>query len=278
MKRTRALVFIAGLLLAVLVVTHGQTPAPDLTGTWSGPAMMSRGKDLFTLVLAREGGSYAGTMSDAMGLMERAPIEGVKFSDGTLRFSFTASLPNRDLRLEATLKLENGRLVGVWAAESGDTGALELERKGALSGGAPPTGTPPAGTKTARELEKGRGYKVPNAGLFTTVRDLARFVSFQLGEGPEAVLSRATRIENLTRTNSSMLDLTAGYGIGFMVNRRGNLVIYGHAGDVAGYSAVAQFERTSRAGVIVLSNAPGGQLRVGPLADRLLEIMVAAAK
>jgi hypothetical protein len=31
-----------------------------------------------------------------------------------------------------------------------------------------------------------------------------------------------------------MLDLTAGYGIGFMVNRRGNMVIYGHGGDVAG--------------------------------------------
>jgi CubicO group peptidase (beta-lactamase class C family) len=130
----------------------------------------------------------------------------------------------------------------------------------------------------ARELAAGRGYKVPNGGLFTTVGDLARFVSFQLGEGPEAVLSRATRADNLTRTNSSVLDLSTGYGVGFMVSRRGGLVIYGHAGDVAGYSAVAQFDRTTRTGVIVLSNAPGGQLRVGPLADRLLELMAAAMK
>ena len=92
----------------------------------------------------------------------------------------------------------------------------------------------------ARELAAGRGYKVPNGGLFTTVGDLARFMSFQLGEGPDTVLSRATRADNRAPTNSSVLDLSTGYGIGFMVSRRGSLVINGHAGDVAGYSAVAQ--------------------------------------
>jgi CubicO group peptidase (beta-lactamase class C family) len=132
-------------------------------------------------------------------------------------------------------------------------------------------------SSSVRELA-GRGYKVPNGGLFTTVGDMARFVSFQLGEGPDTVLSRTTWAANLTRTNSSMLDLTAGYGIGFMVNRRRNMVIYGHAGDVAGYSAAPQFDRASRTGVIVLSNVAGSQLRVGPLADRLLEIVSAAAK
>jgi CubicO group peptidase (beta-lactamase class C family) len=130
---------------------------------------------------------------------------------------------------------------------------------------------------SARELA-GRGYKVPNGGLFTTVGDMARFVSFQLGEGPESVLSRTAWAANLTRTNSSMLDLTAGYGIGFMVNRRRNMVIYGHAGDVAGYSAAAQFDRASGTGVVVLSNVAGSQLRVGPLADRLLEIVAVAGR
>jgi CubicO group peptidase (beta-lactamase class C family) len=115
-------------------------------------------------------------------------------------------------------------------------------------------------------------------GLLSTVGDMARFVSFQLGEGPDTGLGRTTWAANLTRTNSSMLDLTAGYGIGFMVNRRGNMVIYGHGGDVAGYSAAAQFDRASRTGVVVLSNVQGSQWRVGPLADRLLEILAAAAK
>ena len=38
-----------------------------------------------------------------------------------------------------------------------------------------------------RELA-GRGYKVPNGGLFSTVGDLARFLAFEMGNGPEAVL------------------------------------------------------------------------------------------
>ena len=515
MRRKISLLSTLVLLLGVFLAPpaarglHGQVAGPgvaDLSGTWSGDTTLSRGKDKFTLVLERTGESYTGTMSDAMGLMNRAPIGDVRYSDGTLRFSAVASLPNRNLQLQFTLRLESGRLVGPWAAESGDTGSLELERAGvAPPGGTTPAAAPaatgpngafaerikqaealvasefakdglgsvtvglvsgprlvwaksfgladiegrvpatpdtiyrigsmtkqftglmllqlvergkvhlsdpvetyfpeintvqgrqpwypaptfiqlathtsgidrePAGPPTryvvgpvsewekvlvsalpavkyvsepdtrflyanvgyailgaalgraagqpyvdymreqilvplgmthtafeldaamrprlakgyevdgaradpasaARELAAGRGYKVPNGGLFTTVGDLARFVSFQLGEGPDTVLSRATRADNLTRTNSSVLDLSTGYGIGFMVSRRGGLVIYGHAGDVAGYSAVAQFDRTTRTGVIVLSNAPGGQLRVGPLADRLLELMVAGTK
>jgi len=507
MFRTKTLAFVIAILALAGAWLVAQTPAPppDLTGTWSGHTQMSRGKDLFTLVLARTGESYSGTMTDAMGLLNQVSIQDVKYSDGTLRFSFKASLPSRDLQLEATLKLENGRLVGLWTAESGDTASLDLERKdtaapvAALPPAAPartevppqfagaikqaesivaaelakdnlgsvtvglvsgprliwarsfgladieqkipatpdtiyrigsitkqftglmllqlveagkvhlsesvetyfpeintvqgrqpwypsptfiqlathtsgldrePAGPPskyvvgpvsewekvliaalpqvkyasepdtrymyanvgyavlgaalgrvarqpyvdyvrerillPLGmthsgfeldpqmrtrlakgyevdegkvdsSSSVRELA-GRGYKVPNGGLFTTVGDMARFVSFQLGEGPDTVLSRTTWAANLTRTNSSMLDLTAGYGIGFMVNRRGSMVIYGHAGDVAGYSAAAQFDRASRTGVVVLSNVQGSQLRVGPLADRLLEIVSAAAK
>lgn len=51
-----------------------------------------------------------------------------------------------------------------------------------------------------------------------------------------------------------MLGLRADYGIGFMVNRRGELVIYGHGGGVAGYGASAQFDRASGTGVVVLRN------------------------
>jgi hypothetical protein len=89
---------------------NGQGPARgtvDLSGTWSGDTMLSRGKDKFTLVLERTGESYAGTMSDAMGLMNQAPIGDAKYSDGTLRFSAMASLPNRNLQLQFTLRLED---------------------------------------------------------------------------------------------------------------------------------------------------------------------------
>lgn len=106
------------------------TEASELTGTWSGQTILSRGPDSFTLVLAKDEGAYAGTISDAAGLVRGAPLEDVRYANGGLTFAFTASLPNRDLRIEVTLKLEGGRLVGLWAAETGDTGSFDFERKG----------------------------------------------------------------------------------------------------------------------------------------------------
>src|SRR5260370_42086536 len=43
-----------------------------------------------------------------------------------------------------------------------------------------------------REHETGRGYKVPNGAIYTTVGDLAHFASFLMGQGPENVLKIAS--------------------------------------------------------------------------------------
>ena len=102
----------------------------DLSGTWSGDTPLSRGTDAFTLVLNRDEESYSGTISDEAGLATRAPLLDVRFANGGLTFAFTASLPNRDLRIEVSLRLEGGRLVGSWTAETGDTGPFDFERKG----------------------------------------------------------------------------------------------------------------------------------------------------
>jgi CubicO group peptidase (beta-lactamase class C family) len=34
------------------------------------------------------------------------------------------------------------------------------------------------------ENKKGRGYKVPNGAIYTTVGDMAKFASFLMGDGP----------------------------------------------------------------------------------------------
>lgn len=110
----------------------------------------------------------------------------------------------------------------------------------------------------ARDLRLGRGYKVPNGALFTNISDLARFVSFEMGFGPESVLPKQVWLDNLTRSNSSNGDLTSGYGVGFQLQRRGNLVIRGHGGSVAGHHAGAYFHLPSQTGLIFLRNAGGG--------------------
>ena len=79
-----------------------------------------------------------------------------------------------------------------------------------------------------REHETGRGYKVPNGAIYTTV-----------------VSQSAVPAD---------IDLSQGYGIGFQVERRENYVAFGHGGAVAGYTASLLMNRKAGIGVIVLSN------------------------
>lgn len=132
--------------------------------------------------------------------------------------------------------------------------------------------------ETPEREHQGRGYKVPNGAAYTTVGDLARFVAFELGEGPERVLKKETLKNNFTRVNSSNGSLTQGYGIGFQISRRGDLLAFGHGGSVAGYNAAAHFDPVSRTGVIVLRNVGGGKFSVSGLALRALAELAATRK
>jgi CubicO group peptidase (beta-lactamase class C family) len=123
-----------------------------------------------------------------------------------------------------------------------------------------------------RELD-GRGYRVPNGALMSTVTDLARFVAFELGEGPW-IVKKETQEQNYTRVHIADGALTSGYGVGFQVTRRGTLVAHGHGGPTAGFRASALFDRASKTGVIVLRNS---DLAAAGLALRALEKIAAAA-
>jgi CubicO group peptidase (beta-lactamase class C family) len=123
-----------------------------------------------------------------------------------------------------------------------------------------------------REFE-GRGYRVPNGALMSTVTDLARFIAFELGEGPW-IVRKETQEENYTRVHIADGGLTSGYGVGFQVMRRGTLVTHGHGGSTAGFRASALFDRASKTGVIVLRNS---DLAAAGLALRALEKIAAAA-
>ncbi|MGH9663625.1 MAG: serine hydrolase domain-containing protein [Bryobacteraceae bacterium] len=126
----------------------------------------------------------------------------------------------------------------------------------------------------ARELH-GRGYKVPNGGLFSTVGDLARFAALWFGEAPESVLKKKTLDAMLAQVVMADSGLTRGYGRGFMVWRRGDIVAFGHGGSVAGYLAALYLDLPSRTGVIVLANQSGGRARPSSLAIRALRVLCA---
>jgi CubicO group peptidase (beta-lactamase class C family) len=140
-----------------------------------------------------------------------------------------------------------------------------------------PAGAPRPVSRTApdRELD-GRGYRVPNGALFSTVNDMAKFVAWELGEGPATILKKDTQDANYARAFFMNAAMTSGYGVGFQISRRGDVVMLGHGGSTAGYHASALVHRPSRLGVIVLRNCDSCPVDAGPVAARTLEQLVRA--
>jgi CubicO group peptidase (beta-lactamase class C family) len=131
---------------------------------------------------------------------------------------------------------------------------------------------------SANEEWNGRGYRIPNGGLISTMRDLSKFVAWELGAGPEDVLKREAQADNYSRVMIAAADMAGGYGLGFQVQRRGTLVAYGHGGTTSGFLSQAVFDRDSRTGVIVFRNVTGGKLNPNGVALRALEIVSVARK
>ena len=131
--------------------------------------------------------------------------------------------------------------------------------------------------QSAREAMSGRGFKVPNGAIYTTVDDLGRFLALLMGNGPASVVPVA-RLDSAYRgVLNDNGKPKAEYGIGFSVGVRGPLTVYGHGGAVAGFGAALAFEREHSFGVIVLRNALGGQANPDRLAATVLTELVARA-
>jgi D-alanyl-D-alanine carboxypeptidase len=122
-----------------------------------------------------------------------------------------------------------------------------------------------------RENRNGRGYKVPNGAIYTSVSDLARFASFEMGQGPDAALKKASldRFQRQTIVPAD-IGLTSGYGIGFQLDRRDGYVAFGHGGAVAGYTSALLMNRAKGIGVIVFSN---GTANPDGIANQALDIL-----
>jgi CubicO group peptidase (beta-lactamase class C family) len=132
-----------------------------------------------------------------------------------------------------------------------------------------------AASRSAADRELGgRGYRVPNGALFSTITDLTKFVAWEMGAGPAGVLKKETQDANYGRVFASSPAFTSGYGVGFQVSRRGEVVMMGHGGSTAGYHSSALLNRASKLGVIVLRNCDSCPVDAGPVASRWLTQLV----
>lgn len=134
------------------------------------------------------------------------------------------------------------------------------------------------GDQASNEARDGRGYKVPNGAIFTTVDDMGRFIAFELGHGPANVLAPARLDSAFSGLVASSADMGAGYGLGFMAMRRGAFTYLGHNGAVAGYGAAMYYDRGAQLGVVLFRNVIGGKENPDRLAVDILSRLVDASK
>jgi CubicO group peptidase (beta-lactamase class C family) len=124
----------------------------------------------------------------------------------------------------------------------------------------------------------GRGYKVPNGGVYSTVDDLAKFIAALTGASSATLLTPESRSAMLAIQTPG--DSARGYGLGFSIQTADvegtPLVMAGHGGSVAGYNAYITFDQASQLGVIMLRNYNRGATNLGESARDLLRQLVAA--
>ncbi|SHE55914.1 serine hydrolase domain-containing protein [Pedobacter caeni] len=124
--------------------------------------------------------------------------------------------------------------------------------------------------KTPLLEHSGRGYKVPNGGIYSTPNDLAKFMIYNMGTSSNLVSG-----ENLEMMQNEITGIGERnyYGIGFFVNRRDQLTIINHGGAVAGYTANFAFARANKYGIILMRNYSQGEPDIWELPFELLEAL-----
>jgi CubicO group peptidase (beta-lactamase class C family) len=129
---------------------------------------------------------------------------------------------------------------------------------------------------TSRAIEEpefpGHAF-APAAELWSTTADLGRWASF-VAEPPAEVLSPDT-LEEMCHPQV-MWDLDGwklGWGLGFMLHRRGERVIVGHDGAMPGFLAGLAVRRPEKVGAVVLANTSSGADPGGLAVDLTLSVI-----
>lgn len=117
---------------------------------------------------------------------------------------------------------------------------------------------PLPGSSGPREAPNAPMRGIAAAGqLHSNVEDLAKWISFQFSSGrenhPSNVLAAPTLAE-MHRPVYLADDWSNGQAIGWMLLRRGDLVLHGHDGGIHGFASSIAFDIKSQTGVIVLAN------------------------
>jgi CubicO group peptidase (beta-lactamase class C family) len=97
-----------------------------------------------------------------------------------------------------------------------------------------------------REIE-GRGYRVPNGGIFSTPKDLAKLAISMM---VKPYLLKPASLREMQLGSSS----GRRYGLGLMLVHTGRLDVFGHDGSVPGYTSQMAIDKNNGYAVILMRN------------------------
>ncbi len=123
----------------------------------------------------------------------------------------------------------------------------------------------------------GRGYKVPNGGVYTTVADLAKYLSALTETNsalPAEVKSLVYEYPEGISTNPENPNSVYGLGVTMSLSEDGEILRSGHGGSVAGYTAWMGYNPKHGNGIILLRNYnKGGGYKDITIAQETLEML-----
>lgn len=117
--------------------------------------------------------------------------------------------------------------------------------------------------EAAAQEHKGRGYKVPNGGIYSTPNDLKKFMNAIMGyDGLLKPESLAAMQQGQTPEDN--------YGYGLSLFEDNEISTAGHGGSVAGYNCYMLFDKDSQYGVVLMRNYNRGKTNLGRLSREII--------
>ncbi len=115
----------------------------------------------------------------------------------------------------------------------------------------------------------------PAGGVWTSARELSKYVEMELAKGVLPDGKRLVSAENLLARYKPnvIVGEDATYGMALVVDTKYGVKVVHHGGDLAGYHSDMIWLPDYGAGAVILTNADSGVIIRGPLLRRLLEVM-----
>ena len=120
---------------------------------------------------------------------------------------------------------------------------------------------------------------IPSGGMYSTVKDMAKYVSFQLtgGRVNGKPIIRESLLKEMYTPQFAIEGQLGGYGIGIaMYQRRDGATVLNHGGGGYGYSAIQMWIPQYQLGVVVLTNSSEGGALTNTIANRASDLMIEA--